>query len=246
MNSLMEMDVKVTGQKRIKALLSLLSMSDEKRQAILRKIARKAKSASNDHRRKQSDLQGKKWEGRKKGNKKMFTKWGKHLRATANSEEAKLLFNNTMVARLAYAHEKGIGDNFDIESGENKQDSINQVANKTAGARSSYEVSRQTTQPASKTQAKRLVDSGLFRVKKRRTKNGKTVNGGKGRIPSMKWVRENLTRGQAGMLIRKLGISKGTKKRWYIPRPKRPWLGLTFEETKQMADFIIDEMAQQI
>jgi hypothetical protein len=244
-NALMGMNIQVTGQQRVKAIVSLLKLDDTKRRRILQKLARKAKSASNEHRRQQQDTDGKTWDKRKKGTAKMMRKLGKYLRATANSNNATLLFNNTMVARLAYAHEKGIGDRFDIKEQKQKRDNANSVANRTAGARAEHGLNRNSTQPASKVQAKRLVDSGLFRIGKRLSKGGKTVNGGKGRIPSMRWITQNLTRGQAGAIIRDLGIALGTKTNWYIPRPRRGWLGLTFEETQQMSDFIIDELAQQ-
>lgn len=240
------LDVKIDGDKRVFALVNLLKKSDAERKKILKKVAKRAKKHSQENRRKQQGPDGEKWEKRRNGRGKMMKKLGKYLRDTANSDEASLQFNNTMVAKLAYAHHHGIGEVFDNEKQRTERDSQNTMTNKTAIARAAYGVNRNSTQPATKTQAQRMIDNG-FRIKKRREKNGKMRNGYKGKIPSKRWIVTNLTRGQAGAIIRENGWDTGEskKKNYKIPRPARPWVGISWQQTQELADFIVDEILEQ-
>lgn len=222
-----EMPISITGKQRVKAMVGLLKASPAKRKNILRKVARKARTINNARRRNQKQIDGQPMESRKKGSAKMFRRLGRKLRHTATTEEAKLYFLRN-AGKVAYAHHHGIGDNFDTKKdgdAEKKQKGEREFS--AAGLK----------KPATRAQAKKLVDSGEFRIGKRATKSGK------GRIPTMRWVMQNLTVGQAGAIYRSL--KKQAKEQWNVPRAKRPWLGMNNQDTEQAANIIVTELAKQ-
>jgi DUF4097 and DUF4098 domain-containing protein YvlB len=62
----MNLDIKVTGEQRIKAMIGLLKVTPQKRKNILRKVARKAKTINAKRRREQIDIDGKSFKSRNK------------------------------------------------------------------------------------------------------------------------------------------------------------------------------------
>lgn len=223
MTSMIDMPINIEGKKRVKAMVGLIKASPKKRKNILRKVARKAKTINNQRKRSQKDLDGQPFAKRKKGSAKMFRKISKYLRHTATTEQAKLYFAGN-VGKVAYAHHMGIGDNFNAKTDADK-DNENKKEFSSEGLK----------KPATRAQAKKLVASGEFRIGKRATRSGK------GRIPTIKWIMENLTVGQAGAIYRSL--KKVTKQQWHIERKPRPWLGMNKQDTEQAANIIIDALA---
>jgi phage virion morphogenesis protein len=224
MTNAIDMPINIEGKKRVKAMVGLIKANPTKRKNILRKVARKAKTINNQRKRAQKDLDGQPFAKRKKGSAKMFRKISKYLRHTATSEQAKLYFTGN-VGKVAYAHHMGIADNFNVKTDGDK-DSKNKKEFSTSGLK----------KPATRAQAKRLVKSGEFRIGKRATKSGK------GKIPSIKWVTQNLTIGQAGAIFKTLEIDQKTQ--WRIERKRRAWLGMNKQDTDQAASIIIDALAK--
>jgi phage virion morphogenesis protein len=222
--AMLDMPVNIQGQKRIKAMVGLIKANPTKRRNILRKVARKAKTINNKRKRAQQDIDGQPFAKRKKGSAKMFRKISKYLRHTATSEQAKLYFTGN-VGKVAYAHHKGIGDNFNVKTDKSKKQKNNDEFSGNG-----------LKKPATRAQAKRLVKTGEFRIDKRKSKSGK------GRIPTIKWVVENLTIGQVGAILRSLKLTQKTQ--WRIERKPRPWLGMNPQDTAQAASIIIDELAR--
>jgi hypothetical protein len=165
---------------------------------------------------------------------KAETKLVRVLRHTATSQDAKLYFTKN-AGLVAFAHQHGIGDRFNPKKdGDQEKKKNGEPAFSQSGLQ----------QPATKSQAKRLVDSGEFRIGKRKMRDGKNINGGKGRIPSMRWITQNLTKGQAGAIYRSVRKTE-PKKTWTTERPVRAWLGMNKQDTEQASNIIIDELAQQ-
>ena len=83
--------------------------------------------------------------------------------------------------------------------------------------------------PANRAQAKSLIEEG-YRLPvpgKRGRKKLKRV--------SQKWIRENMTIGQAGLILRMLRDDQG-KQSWTIKTPARPFLGADERDAQQMLD----------
>ncbi|WBA86521.1 phage virion morphogenesis protein [Endozoicomonas sp. GU-1] len=82
---------------------------------------------------------------------------------------------------------------------------------------------------ANRDQAKSLIAEG-YRL---------PVKGKRGRTKlkrvSQKWIRENMTIGQAGLILRLLRDDKG-KQSWTITTPARPFLGADERDAQQMLD----------
>jgi len=248
---LINFDAHLNGTQKFKATLALLSMNDSQKKRLLQKIGRKAKSHSTKNQQKQETPDGKKWDKRKNkrkdgSRKKMMSGLKQLLTSFSDSERMKLTFHNTMMAKLAYSHHHGIGEEFNVEQNKVEQHSTGQMKTKMTVARYENKLNRNQIERATKKQAKTLIDGG-FRIKKRKEKNGKRRNGGKGKIPSMRYITTNFSRGLAGLLIRQMGIDTGyTKSVWRMPRPRRPFVGMNWKETQEMADFIIDEIVAQM
>ena len=232
-----DMPINITGKQRVKAMVGLIKASPAKRKNILRKVGRSAKTINAKRRREQQKIDGKPMQSRKKGTKKMFAKLVRKLRYKATSEDARLFFLDN-AGLVADAHHRGIGDNFNI-----KKEGDEEKEKKGGNPLSPESINK----PATRAQAKKLVDSGEFRIGKRITKNGKRKNGGKGRIPPMRWIIQNLTVGQAGLIYRSIKKQQNiqAKEKWDVPRTPRPWLGMNKQDTEQAANIIVTELAKQ-
>ncbi|WP_299002319.1 phage virion morphogenesis protein [uncultured Shewanella sp.] len=86
--------------------------------------------------------------------------------------------------------------------------------------------------PATQKQAKALIKEGY----KIRSKPGK------GWItPSLKWIKENLTLGQAGLILRILREQEKGPQQWDIQLPARSFLGQNQNEYKQLKNYMFDQ-----
>ena len=209
----MQSSMKVSFDAKLAASLSheidILSLPAVSRKRIFRHSGRAYLKASRDHIKQQRTVSGESMTKKKYGKGKALKRMGRDLKFFPGSQRVKLTWPNKGIARLAYRHQLGIPETYDAKRME-----------KVHGT-PDYE------QPASKKQAKALLQAG-FRVKTpQRYKSGERKGRAKTKKPSQKWILENMTMGQAGAIIRVLHRTENPSRRWSIKVPERPFLGMT-------------------
>ena len=142
-----------------------------------------------------------------KKKKRMFRALGKGtVTRVRNDHQADVTWKNPGQAKVAYRHHHGVPETFTAAK-----------AAKVYGV-PDYQ------KPATPAQAKALNKEGYRRkVARKRGKGGAIMK----RVPQ-KWIRENMTLGQAGLVLRlmRTNTRKG-KQSWEIRPPARPILGAT-------------------
>lgn len=208
--------VEVAGLSDVQSTLNGLASDDTKRR-ILTRLAKEIGNNSKKRVRSQTDLSGTAWTPRKDGKrKKMLVKTGQSIKTVSvSNSEAVIGFSNPVVARIAAKH----------------QYAISQTVT-TAQLRRKREVSAEfAARHATTKQAKALLDAG-FKVRKPR---------GGFKTPTKKWITENLTIQQAGLILADLR-GRTPADSWVIPTPKRDFLGITNTELATLADAALTEL----
>ena len=196
------------------AQLDLLALDPRKKRRLLRGAGRKVRKQSRQRLREQKGLNGRKWQARSSGRKvKMLRRLGRHLQVHTSSENAQVTFANKRVGQVARAHQEGVTQRMDAATA------------KQAYGKPDYKGG------ASKSQAKALLENG-YKIRRNKGKGWKR--------PSQKWIRENLTLGQAGLILRILRDSQA-KKDWQIKLPQRSFLGQTEQEQIELSTFMLTE-----
>lgn len=193
--------------------LQLIQMPDAKRKRLLWRLGQRGiipKAKSNV--RNQQTPDGKPWQKRARGKRKMLTSLPKMLTADdATSERVVVRFKYGALAKSGLS----LG-----ALGKIQQDGT-QITQTAAQARKWSKGSND--RPCTLQQARRLKKLGYKR------QNGK---GGYAKA-NMAWMREHLSWRQAGLVIRKLEAST-PKKSWRITIPGREFLGATSQQLKEM------------
>ncbi|MDC0611899.1 phage virion morphogenesis protein [Vibrio sp.] len=189
---------------RVKEQLSLLALDKKSRQRLLRKLGSYIAKTTRKNIRQQKDPEGHSWKARKKGRGKMlkgFTKKLKHFQRQNN----KVLFVGWPSARgrVAYEHHHG----------------IEQKSGLTARKRQAKKQNEpKQTDPAGREQAKALRDLDFRFSPQGRQKRGKK--------PTLKWIMENMTVGEAAKTIQELE-NKTPARDWTVGRPERRLIGMS-------------------
>lgn len=217
-------DVNVIGMLPLKRQMELLKMPSAMRRRLLYRTAKKVMSDSKKRVRQQRDLAGRPFVERKqkrKGSRKMLARLSRELQVVNNSSVQALIgFNRRSSARIAAKQQYGHTETVT-------------AAKLNNGAGGHYD------KPATRKQAIALREAG-FTVKK--------ANGKGTKPPTLKWVENNLTIGQAGYALKQLRIWSGDKIKtsWKTTLPARAFLGATAAEISQHIDAIFNQMTQEI
>jgi phage virion morphogenesis protein len=150
---------------------------------------------------------------------KMLTRIVKRLAAiNITADEGEVGFKNSFESSLAAKHQFGFTQN----------------VNKRSLAKEKNSNPEGRDAPASRTQAKALLEAG-YKVKRA----GKALW-----TPSIKYITQNMTIAQAGLILRVLrGDSKDS---WQTTLPARPFLGVTAEDIKAVAEMYKQEVAKAL
>lgn len=203
--------VKSIGSEKVLQQLTLLTLPDRKRRRILRGAGRIVRRESRKRLREQRDLQGRRFQQRADGKKaRMLRKLGKHLQVHTNANNAKVTFASNLVGKIASAHQHG--------------HSFEKTA-KDMAARD-----KESTGLATRRQAIALREVG-YKIRRAKGKGWKK--------PSLKWITQNLSKAQAGLVLRIL--KDDNKQRWKIEIPQRSFLGQDTGEQKAMKNYMLSE-----
>jgi phage virion morphogenesis protein len=205
--------VDVVGLLDVQQSLEVLKLPAFKRKRIFGQTARKVRTQSRKRLREQKDLDGKAFTPRKhkKNRKKMLRKIGGEMITVYNEFEGVVKFPSG-VGGVAAAHQKGID--------------VTMTKDRVQKRKGEPDVNA----PATKYQALALKRAGF---KQRRA-------GERPFKPSIRWIRENLKVGQAGLILR-LIRQEPEKKSWVIHLPSRPFLGATEAEISDMVQTILQQ-----
>ncbi len=196
--------------------LQLIAMPPAKRRRVLANIGRKVRVASRKRLRTQRDIQGKKWQGRQSGkSRKMLRGISKRMVVLSNSSQTDVTFKHTKTGRIAYAQQYGIAQEM------------------TAAQAAKQYGTPDYKAPASASQAKALRNAG-YKIRRKRGKGWKS--------PTLKWITQNISNGQAGFILRLLR-DETPKKSWTINLPARSFLGATQNDINAMAQTLFNANA---
>jgi len=215
----MQVETSFHGYLKLKQQLNFLKLSPAKQKRVHQALARKTRTLSRKRIRGQKNLDGTPWEARKgKSRKKMLKGMSKGMTAAGNAKRGLIYYRDNMIGRVARIHQEGIDQDF-------RQSKVN--GNKRPGE-PNYDDN------ATSAQARALLEEG-YMVR---------VRGKARRRPSQRWIRQNLTVGQAGLILRTLR-NKPAKKQWTIHMPERDFLGVSKEDVGVLFDELIKQMAKQ-
>jgi len=204
--------VKTKGFERAQKRIGALRLSRKKRFWVHRQLGRQVRTFSRKRIRLQKDLDGVPFKKRADGKRaKMERGLSRKLVIYATAEQAKVTWANTKTAKIAYAQQYGIDEDFTASKAKRRYGTPDYKG------------------PATRKQAKALREAGYT-----------IARGRKGRkTPSLKWMTENLTLGQAGLVLRVLR-DDAKKQRWKIKLAKRAFLGVNRKETRALSDLTSD------
>ena len=207
------LEAQLTGIPRAHAVLEALSLTPQEKKHLMRRIGREVVKNTRKRIRQKKDLSGKAWADRRTPKKrKMMRGISKRLRAYPSTYSVDVTFANALTGKIARAQQEGIDS--------------------TMTARRMEQIHGTKDGQATRLQAKALRAEGF---KKRRAS-------GKGFGPaSLKWIQANLTRKQAGAILRDMRGSKPQKK-WVLPGTPRSFLGATLKEQNQLIDTALDAL----
>ncbi|WHI45032.1 phage virion morphogenesis protein [Microbulbifer sp. VAAF005] len=215
------MQIDLTGHLKARQQLALLKLPPAKQRRIGGTLARKVRTYSRKRLREQKDLNGKSWEKRKKRRqgkgKKMLRGMSKRMRTRSTGLGGEVFFADKNTAQIAYQHQHGIAEEWD-----------GQKAEKVYG-QPDYKA------PATRRQARALKKEG-YKVR---------LPGGRKKKPTLRWITENLTLGQAGLILQVLR-DEPKENSWVIELPERSFLGTTDREVSELADMIFKETSGRI
>lgn len=193
------------------------------RRKLLNSLAKKVIDFSQRHTETQTDISGQPYAPHKRGRtRKMLTRLAKRLKITSLLDnEAIIGFNNAMEGIIGYRQQYGY-----------KQ---KHTASELTG-QGGFEgrVSLSSTAPATRKQAKSLLAAGY-----------KTRKAGQAyRTPTIKWIVENLSIKQAGLILR---LIRGTPtESWITTLPPRSFLGVTESEKTELINLALVESSAML
>ena len=194
--------------------IKLLTLDAIQRKKLLRLAAFAVRKASRQNIKQQKDYLGRSFEARRKGRKKMFKGLSRYMTAYSTNDQGVVTWKNPLMASIARAHQEGIDT---------------QVK---ASALTKKQGKKKPTDAATIEQARQLKKAG-FKVREN----------GKRKVPTIKWILENLSLAQAGFILRLL--RGAAPQQWTIPLPERAFLGIDEKELNGMIKRLFDQITDQ-
>lgn len=215
-----------TGYRDVQNYLDSLKLTPGKRKQLHRALARKVAGYARRNVRSQTEVDGGAFQarapqnpdydsGKKRGKMLQRLAREKHMKAIGEDQFGKVYWKDGWLGSVAKRQQEGA--RLDMQA-ERERRGRNRNGGDGWG-----------NDPATKSQAKRLVSLGF----KRRVK-------GRGYLKaSPAWIRKNMTIHHAGLLIRILGGRSAAMQR-FANLPSRTFLGVSPRENAELRDIIID------
>lgn len=222
------LNIRETGSLTIADQIKALSLPANRRARFHRQVGREVIKSARQRIQQQKTISGQRFEPRannKKGKVLKRIARGKNLKAFTGANKATITWPNSLTGKIARAQQEGYTERFTPQKAKRRNGEPN------------YEG------PATQEQAKALIKEG-FKLNRGKYKSGKNKGKSKNRRVSQAWIRENMTLGQAGLVLRLLR-DKRAAQYWETKVPPRPFFGLNQEERKILANNLLDEITEQ-
>ena len=204
------LNVSVTGTEVVIRNLSMIK-SPTIRQRLFRVAARQLIKSAKARISSQTDLDGQAFAPHAKGRKrKMLARLIRRIADSYSGDGAEVGWKNSFEGGIAARQQFGFKQRFNKSQFKDRK-----PANQK--------------DPATRQQAKALLEAGY-----------KTREKGKAyKTPTLKWITQNLTIGQAGLILR---VLRGSKTEWTTTLPPRSFLGVTKADLDAINELVIAEL----
>jgi len=209
---------------RIHQDIGLLALPAASRKRVLQNAGRRYLKASREHIRQQKTIDGNPFAKRKYGKGKLLKNMGRSLKFFPSPNQVTVTWPNKSVAKLGYRHQFGIDEVM------------------TASKMVKIHGQPDYQAPATKKQARALLEAGFTISAGKTFKSGPNKGKTRRKRPSQRWIMDNMKLGQAGLIIRTLRNATHPPKNWKIPVPERPFLGMAGGDALQV---LTDEIEQE-
>lgn len=220
------MKMTLQGDVTLRKQLRAVRLPASKKRQLFFALGRSVIKTSTARTRAQREIDGSAMAPAANGKKRVLKKIMKTTRVLKATEKgATVGWPNNLTGKIARAQQEGITQQHTAAS-----------AKRAAKRRGEPDYSA----PATSAQATALLDAGYKRYSGR-YKSGQKSGAAKGKRVSKKWITENLTMGQAGLILRILR-EKDSKQTWQTKTPARPFFGVNRKEIPAMSQKIINEI----
>lgn len=210
------------GRLKLFEQLQVLTLPPSRRRWLVNRMGRQVINEARKNIRSQRTVDGASMEPRKdkRSRRKLLVRMGRGLSVKHGGDlRADVTWKNSRMARIAYQHQHGVAETWTPAKAE-KVYGVPDYRDKATAA-----------------QAKSLIAEGFKRQVAKKRGRGVAL-----RRVSQKWIRENMTLGQAGIILRLMRTKNAHgKQRWEIIPPARPFLGAT----PDMAGAMLTDLARQ-
>jgi hypothetical protein len=218
---------KSSGGLKLLKQIAALNLPASRRKQWHNKMGRQVIKSARQNIRQQRTVDGQPFAKSKSG-KRVLRKLarGKNLKVYAGANKATVTWPNTPVGKIARAHQEGYQEQYTGEK-----------------------IKRQKGQPdydapATSDQAKALIKAG-YKLNKGKYKSGKSKGQVKTKRVSQAWIKENMTLGQAGLVLRMLQ-NKTAASSWAVNTPARPFFGLNAREIETLGTGFINQILSEV
>lgn len=201
--------------------LQILRLPEPVRRRLLYQVGKQVLKSSRQRLRQQKTVEGQSFEPRKgRGKQRMLRRMGRGMRARSTADEVTVSWGNAITAEIAYRHQEGIPEEFDAK----KMRRIHGVPDYQA--------------PATRLQAIALRKLD-YRIRRAGVKGWNR--------PSLRWIQDNLSLGQAGVIIRAMRDElKHDFAPWLVDVPARPFLGANLDDQKFLVGVAVAEITRAL
>lgn len=219
--------LKLDGDLKLRKQLAVLRLPPGKRKQLGRKLGREVIRQSKKRTSEQRDVHGNSFENRRRGRGKMLKRMMRPTKVYAGPDKTKVTWPNPLTGRIAFAHQHGIGETMTAEKARRKNGTPDYDA------------------PCTPEQAKALLAEGYRQPTGGRYKSGQRKGQTRTKRVSKRWIQDNITLGQAGLLL-KILRSDDAKSSWEIDLPQRSFFGVSKAQYRQMAIGLIDDVLADV
>jgi len=202
--------------------IAALNLPANRRRGWHGKMGRVVIKAAKDNIKKQRTVTGQSFTPGKKG-KRVLRRLarGKNLKVYAGANKATVTWPNRLTGQIARAQQEGHSNQYNVTRIQKEKGQPDYDAPATTG------------------QARALIKAG-YKLNKGKYKSGKSKGDTKTRRVSQSWIKENMSLGQAGLILSMLEGDE-QKNSWNVEIPARPFFGLNRREIKTLGtDFLND------
>lgn len=218
----MSVNITLTGHSTLRKQIRAIALPPRQKKQLYFTLARSVITESTKRTRAQKTIDGQPMAPRKNGNGKVLRKIMNSARVIKSTPTGATAGWHGFTGRIATAQQYGITEQHTAASAARKNGTPDYSA------------------PATTAQAKALIEAGYKRYTGK-FKSGNKAGQSKGKRVSAKWITENLTIGQAGIILR-IMREKEPKQSWQTVTPARPFFGVNRQQIPQMGQKIINRI----